>query len=58
VSARRSRDICGEERATVKRKAVQPEIFIQCCGEKRWTVGRVCPKCGRNPLGANVPFLS
>jgi hypothetical protein len=60
VSARRSRNICGEERAKLKKKqtAPKPEIYIDCCGKKRWTVGQVCPECGRNPLDAFMLFLS
>jgi hypothetical protein len=102
VSARRSRDICGEERAKKMKcvvppkleaipswwesqadpkwraeqwtrlpvdyrsrlldaregAAAAPEIYINCCGGKRWTVGQVCPKCGRSPLGASLLFAT
>jgi hypothetical protein len=57
VSPRRSRDICGQERAKTKRATRQPEFYINCCGKKRWTVGQVCPECARNPLSTNIPFL-
>lgn len=51
VSARRSRDIYGEEkRARAKRMTNHTEIYINCCGKKRWTNGLVCPECGLNPL--------
>jgi hypothetical protein len=98
VSARRSRDICGEERAKLKRavpaklrsvpswwepqaekdwRAEQwnrlsveyrsqllaertgtpaPEIYIDCCGKKRWTVNQRCPECQRNPVESTLPL--
>jgi hypothetical protein len=54
VSARRSRDICGQERAKMKRATSQPEIYINCCGKKRWTVGQVCPECRRNLFATSL----
>jgi hypothetical protein len=98
VSARRSRDICGEGRAKKivppklgaipswwesqadpkwrteqwarlpvdyrsqlladREGAAAPEIYVNCCGGKRWTVGQICPKCGRSPLGTSLPFAT
>jgi hypothetical protein len=101
VGARRSRDICGDERAkkmkcvvpprleaipsewesqadpkwraeqwarlpvdyrsqllAAREGAAAPEIYINCCGGKRWTVGQACPKCGRSPLGTSLPFAT
>src|SRR6185437_6355259 len=58
TSARRSRDLVGEERAKQKRQANRPaaEFYIRCCGRGRWTVNRECPKCGRNPFPLQLPF--
>lgn len=56
VSARRSRDICGEERTRAKQTIPQPEFYIYCCAKKRWTVGQLCPECKRNPFES--PFFS
>lgn len=52
VGARRSRDICGQERTKAKREAekLEPEIYIMCCGKKKWTVKRICPTCGKSPF--------
>lgn len=50
VSGRRSRDICGEERAKQRRDSEPIELYIKCCGKKRWTENQVCPQCKRDPL--------
>jgi len=52
ISARQSRDICGEQRAEMERQSKQnaAEFYIMCCGKKRWTVNRVCPDCNRSPF--------
>jgi hypothetical protein len=50
VSARRSRDICGESRRRSKQTPKVAEFYIYCCGERRLTVGQECPKCLRSPF--------
>jgi hypothetical protein len=49
VSARRSRDICVEERARRKRvqHIIRYEFYIVCsCGRKGHSIDHACPKCG------------
>ena len=62
LSARRSRDICGEERMRMRARNTAPpaEFYIRCCGKKRWTVSQLCPECKRNPfeMAAVLPFSS
>jgi len=50
VSARRSRDICGQERSRAQQAIPQAEFYIHCCGKKRWTVNQLCPECKRSPM--------
>lgn len=49
VSPRRSRDICVEERARIKRahRIIRYEFYIVCsCGRKGHSINHACPKCG------------
>jgi len=49
VSARRSRDICAEERARTKRAnhIIRYEYYIECsCGCKGTSMNHACPLCG------------
>lgn len=49
ISIRRSRDICGEERAKEKRqgKILRREFFIECsCGYEGPSLRDTCPDCG------------
>lgn len=49
VSARRSRDICAQERLTRKRahRILRYEFFIECsCGYQGQSINHACPNCG------------
>lgn len=49
VTARRSRDICAEERAKEKRKhhIIRSEYYVECsCGYEGPSKDRACRKCG------------
>lgn len=58
VSPRRSRDICGEQRAIRKRTQhiIRYEFYIECsCKFKGHSLGHACPKCGAK---ISLPFDS
>ena len=49
VSARRSRDICAEDRAREKRAhhILRAELYVECsCGYKGHSWDHACPECG------------
>lgn len=49
VSARRSRDICAEDRAQAKRAhhILRAELYVECsCGYKGHSLNHACPECG------------
>jgi hypothetical protein len=49
VSARRSRDICAEDRAQAKRAhhIWRAELYVECsCGYKGHSLNHACPECG------------
>jgi len=49
LSPRRSRDICGEQRAIQKRAQhiIRYEFYIECsCQFKGHSLGHACPRCG------------
>lgn len=49
VSARRSRDICAEDRARAKRAhhILRAELYVECsCGYKDHSLDHACPECG------------
>jgi hypothetical protein len=51
VKPRRSREICAEERATVKHVIVRREYYIECsCGYKGPALDGACRECGTGEL--------
>jgi len=60
VTARRSRDICTQERAARKRAhhILRYEFYVECsCGYEGHSKNHACPKCGAEilfPLGLGI----
>lgn len=51
VSARRSREICAEERAIVKHTIIRREFYIECtCKYQGPALHGACPKCGATEM--------
>ena len=47
ISARRSRDICEEERNKPKNHIIRQDFYIECsCGYEGPAYRKACPKCG------------
>jgi hypothetical protein len=47
ISARRSRDICEEERNKPKNHIIRQDFYIECsCGYEGPAYHKACPKCG------------
>ena len=60
VRPRRSRDICGEERAKQKRRhhIISYEFLVECCcGYKGRSRNHGCPKCGSKIIFGFDSFL-
>ena len=61
ISPRRSRDICGEERAKEERAhhIIRYEVYVECsCRYKGRSRSHACPKCGAKIDFGFAPFLS
>lgn len=51
VTARRSREICAEERAVVRHKIVRREFYVECtCGYQGPALDGACRKCGTTDM--------
>ena len=60
VTARRSRDICDQERAIERQahKIIRYEFYIECsCGYKGRSRDHGCPKCGAKIIFEWAPIL-
>ena len=58
VSARRSRDVCAEDRARAKRAhhILRAELYVECsCGYKGNSLEHACPECRAEIPGWLVP---
>lgn len=51
VTARRSREICAEERAVVRHKIVRREFYVECtCGYQGPALDGACRQCGTTDM--------
>jgi len=51
VTARRSREICAEERAVVRHKILRREFYVECtCGYQGPALDGACRQCGTSDM--------